>query len=93
MDILTTALPWTEIGWGAIVVLVVLLIIRGHLVPRVTHLEIVEDRNRWRSMAEELQKENTKLLIVGELGVNSIYAIEEVVKAQLDKREQKKGNP
>jgi hypothetical protein len=93
MDILTASLPWTEIGWGAIVVLVVLLIIRGYLVPRVTHMEMVEDRDRWRAMAEALQKENTKLLIVGELGVNSIYAIEEVVRAQMDKREAERGNP
>lgn len=77
MDILSLALPWADLGWGAVVLLVVFLIIRGNLVPRSFHDELKDDRDHWRGIAEELQKENTKLLITGELGVSSIMAIEQ----------------
>lgn len=79
MDVLASALPWAQIGWGAIVVLVVILILRGHLVPRIFHEDLIRDRDRWRAMAEQLREENGKLLVIGELGVNSIHAIEQVV--------------
>jgi hypothetical protein len=90
MDILTTALPWADMGWGAVVVLVVVSIIRGWLIPRPFHQEVINDRDRWRTMAEELQKENNKLLVIGELGVNSIYAIERVVEEKLGEQGVKK---
>lgn len=77
MDILSLALPWADLGWDAVVLIVVLLILRGNLVPKSFHDQIVDDRDHWRGIAEELQKENTKLLITGELGVSSIMAIEQ----------------
>lgn len=89
MDVLAQALPWTEIGWGAVVVLVVILILRGYLVPRIFYQEVVRDRDRWRTMAEELREENSKLLVIGELGVNSIYAIEKVVEDKIEARANK----
>lgn len=79
MDVLAAALPWSQIGWGAIVVLVVILILRGYLVPRIFHEDLIRDRDRWRTLAEQLREENAKLLVIGELGVNSIHAIEQVV--------------
>ena len=51
--------------------------LRANLVPKSFHDQIVDDRDHWRGIAEELQKENTKLLITGELGVSSIMAIEQ----------------
>ena len=77
MDILSLALPWADLGWDTVVLIVVLLILRGNLVPKSFHDQIVDDRDHWRGIAEELQKENTKLLITGELGVSSIMAIEQ----------------
>lgn len=77
MDILSLALPWADLGWGAVVLLVVFLILRGNLVPKSFHDELKNDRDHWRAIAEDLQKENTKLLITGELGVSSIMAIEQ----------------
>jgi len=77
MDILSLALPWADLGWDTVVLIVVLLILRGNLVPKSIHDQIVDDRDHWRGIAEELQKENTKLLITGELGVSSIMAIEQ----------------
>lgn len=76
MDILSLALGH-DLGWDAVVLIVVLLILRGNLVPKSFHDQIVDDRDHWRGIAEELQKENTKLLITGELGVSSIMAIEQ----------------
>lgn len=93
MDILSSALPWSQIGWGAIVVLVVILILRGYLVPRLFYMEVVRDRDRWRTMAEELREENSKLLVIGELGVNSIYAIEKVVEDKIEARAKAKKKP
>lgn len=81
MDIFS-APTWAQLGWGAVVFLVVMLIIRGYLVPRPFHREIVEDRDRWRTMAEELQKENTKLLITGEMGVRSMMSIEAKISSE-----------
>jgi len=77
MDILSLALPWADLGWDTVVLIVVLLILRGNLVPKSFHDQIADDRDHWRGIAEELQKENTKLLITGELGVSSIMAIEQ----------------
>ena len=80
MDILSLALPWADLGWDTVVLIVVLLILRGNLVPKSFHDQIVDDRDHWRGIAEELQKENTKLLITGELGVSSIMAIEQRIR-------------
>ena len=50
---------------------------KGLIVPRKTHEDVIDDRNQWRTMALELKAENTRLLLVSELGVNAIRAIEE----------------
>jgi hypothetical protein len=87
MDIFTTVqLPWAQLGWGVIVVGVVISIIRGYLVPRPFHQDLKADRDHWRNLAEELQKENTKLLITGELGVSSIMAIEAGLREKRDEQ-------
>ena len=57
-------------------------IIKGLLVPRSTHQDVLNDRDKWRELATRLQNQNTRLLIMGELGLNSIRAIEEKAIAQ-----------
>lgn len=50
---------------SGLLALVVLFIMRGALVPRRTVDDIKEDRDRWRSAAEESREQVTLLLSVG----------------------------
>ncbi|QGX08240.1 hypothetical protein EEW87_16340 [Janibacter melonis] len=41
MDLILSSVPWSGLGWGGLIFLAVLLIIRGDLVPRRVHESIV----------------------------------------------------
>ena len=55
MDMLLTAVPWTAVGPGSVLVLAVVALIRGDLVPRKTHEEIVVSEDR----ALEIERTNS----------------------------------
>lgn len=50
-----TAVPWTAVGPGSVLVLAVVALIRGDLVPRKTHEEIVTSKDR----ALEIERANS----------------------------------
>jgi hypothetical protein len=56
-----STLPLGQVSAGALVALIVLLILRGWLVPRRQLLDVMEDRDKWRSSSEEWQKSATAL--------------------------------
>lgn len=74
-----TGIPWSQLGWGAIVVLVVMLIIRGDLVPRKVHDEQIKqlsgDRDAWRSIAETQRETIDNYLEVGRTSAHVIGSI------------------
>lgn len=53
---LIDGLPVGNIGAGALVCLIVLLILTGRLVPRQQVLDLREDRDQWRASAEDQLK-------------------------------------
>lgn len=78
-------LPIGQFSAGALVGLVVLLILIGRLVPRQSLLDMREDRDKWRSTAEEwqrtamqLQMSMEKLLILGETTNHALSEIQEL---------------
>lgn len=77
MDILTNPSVFNGVGVVGMSVFITIGFILGIIVPRRTHQDMKDDRDRWRVMAETLKTENTRLLIISEIGVNSIKAIEE----------------
>lgn len=84
-----SAFPIAQLGWGGIVTLVVILIIRGDLVPRKVHLEALADRDRWRRIAEETTAQNRQLIDSSRLSVNAMQAI--VARAHAADHEQEDG--
>lgn len=64
MEALLTSIPWAGFGWGGLIVLVILMVIRGDLIPKGTHEQIVNDLRE--SLAIE-RKNNEKL--AGALGL------------------------
>lgn len=54
----------------------------GFIVSRREHNTVLDDRNHWRKLAEDSQERLTKLLIMSELGISSIRAIEEKASAR-----------
>lgn len=76
MDALPDLTQLDGVGTVGICVLFAIAFMRGWLVPRRVLADALEDRNRWRAMAEDMKQENTRLLVISELGVNSIRAIE-----------------
>lgn len=90
MDLLSS-LPWQGFGWGGIIFVGLILIMRGDLVPRKFHEERVaairEDRDNWRNACKELLAQNSKLLSVGDLTVNAMRAIEAKAEAPSDRDE------
>ncbi|MGY1773495.1 hypothetical protein [Blastococcus sp. SYSU D00813] len=56
MGALLEGLPVGNIGAGALVCLIVLLILTGRLVPRQQMLDLREDRDKWRASAEDQLK-------------------------------------
>lgn len=69
MDAILTTVPWGGLGWGGLIFVAILSVIRGDLVPRRTHDAIVDglretvaierDRNdRLTRVAEALTREH-----------------------------------
>lgn len=55
------AMPWTVIGGltpSALLSIVVVLILTGHLVPRSTYRELHDQKKHWRDAAEKLRETN-----------------------------------
>lgn len=52
-EALLTALPWSNLGWATIIVLVVLLILRGDLVTRKVHEDMV---NVWKEAYDKQEQ-------------------------------------
>lgn len=48
-----SGIPIEGVGWGALIFLVVLALIRGDIVPRKTYESMVADRDYWRAVAEK----------------------------------------
>jgi hypothetical protein len=72
----------SDVGLGALVTLVVLLILRGGLVPRCTHEDALSDRDRWREaflQSEAVRKEERdqtkELLELARLGGHILTAL------------------
>ena len=63
MNDVLAGLPIGNISAGALVALVVLLILRGNLVPRQQLLDMREDRDTWRTSSEEWQRIATRTSI------------------------------
>ncbi len=75
MDI--TSLPLTNLGWGAVVVIIVMAIIRGDLVPRKVHVEALAERDRWRTIAETVSAQNTQLLAGARVSMHAMTSVAE----------------
>jgi hypothetical protein len=79
------AIPWGQVGPGALVAFFVVLVFTGQLVPR-RYLKDSERREQeWRSIALESQKQsgeliqvNRDLTVTGETGTAMIRAITEL---------------
>jgi len=56
-----TGLPFGQLSAGALVALIVLLILRGSLVTRRQLLDVMEDRDKWRTSSEDWQRSSTQL--------------------------------
>lgn len=52
--------PVGQIGAGALVAIIVLLILSGRLVPRQQLLDVQADRDHWRTAADKWQDVSTK---------------------------------
>lgn len=79
------SLPVGSLGAGALVSLIVLLILTGRLVPRQQLIDLREDRDKWRSAAEDSQKAmytygmaTEKLLVLGETTNHALVEIQEM---------------
>lgn len=78
-------LPVGQLSAGALVGLVVLLILVGRLVPRQSLLDMREDRDKWRTSAEDWQKaalqlgmSMEKLLVLAETTHHALVEIQEL---------------
>lgn len=60
MEDFFTGLPWSQMGWGAVVLLVVIMIFRGKLVPERHYIEAVAERNLWREAARASEEARNK---------------------------------
>ena len=82
---LLDGLPVGNIGAGALVCLIVLLILTGRLVPRQQVLDLREDRDSWRTAAEDGQKAMhtygmamEKLLVLAQTTNHALVEIQEL---------------
>ena len=69
---LVTAIPWADVSWSAIVVLVVVLIIRGDLVPRKTYDGMVADRDQWRAVSIQLLETTGRTVVAAETAAEAL---------------------
>ncbi|WP_435643888.1 hypothetical protein ACR9VJ_26535 [Streptomyces sp. H49] len=72
----------SDVGIGALLALVVLLILKGGLVPRRTHEDVIADRDNWREaflQSEAVRKEEhdqtKELLELARLGGHILTAL------------------
>lgn len=72
----------SDVGLGALLTIVVLLILRGGLVPRRTHEDVIADRDNWRQaflQSEAVRKEEhdqtKELLELARLGGHILTAL------------------
>jgi hypothetical protein len=88
-------LPLGQFSAGALVGLVVLLILMGRLVPRQSLLDMREDRDKWRTTAEDWQRAATqlgmsmeKLLVLAETTNHALHEIQELAARRIATLEQ-----
>ena len=91
---LVEGLPVGNIGAGALVCLIVLLILTGRLVPRQQVLDLREDRDSWRAAAEDSQKAMhtygmamEKLLVLAETTNHALVEIQDLAQRAADYRD------
>lgn len=85
------SLPWGQFSAGALVALIVLLILRGNLVPRQQLVDKQADCDKWREAAEKWQSTATqlgmsmeKLLVYAETTNHAIVDIRELAQRTSD---------
>ena len=58
MDSLLMSVPWSGLGWGGLIFVTVLALIKGMIIPRSTHIEALRVRddiiNRERDVSDRL---------------------------------------
>jgi hypothetical protein len=88
-------LPIGQFSAGALVGLVVLLILVGRLVPRQSLQDMREDRDKWRTTAEDWQRAATqlgmsmeKLLVLAETTNHALHEIQELAARRIATLEQ-----
>lgn len=77
-------LPWGNFGWGALIVLVFVLMIRGDLVPRKFHEEVRKDREKLERALNIALESNRLLVQNSTLGVHVLQSIEKEARANVD---------
>lgn len=75
MNLDLSTLSLTGIGSTGFVTLIVLLIILGKLIPLPWYKDIVKDRDTWREIAMNLDKQNQQLMQAGRLTVRTVEAV------------------
>lgn len=74
MDVLSQV-PWGDIGPSGLLALTVLSIINGWLYPRNAYEALKEDRDYWRSAAQESARQVAELTEVSRAAVAALDAI------------------
>lgn len=86
MDV--TTLPIAPIGATSILCIVILLVIRGHLIPRSTHEDRVRDKDQQieylQATNANLVAQNTALLEVGHTAEKVLVSLHEAAAAQAE---------
>lgn len=70
-----SGIPWGDFSWPALLGLVVLLIIRGDIVPRKTYEDMRRERDEWRTTAIKALEVNDKTLVAAETGAAVLDAL------------------
>lgn len=90
MDLST--LPFGQVGLVGTLVGTILytvrLVVRGELVPRKFHQEILDDRDRWRVISEQLTQQNAQLINSTRL---SVVAMQEIADRAATIRDEQDG--
>lgn len=87
MDVLSY-IPIGQVGAGALLALVIILIVRGDLIPRRVHEEVREDRRRLQDTNAILVETNRILAQGTSLSVQALESIErEAIKKVEENRE------
>ena len=75
MDALT-GIPWGSLGPSGLVTMFVVLIFTGRVVTRSVHQEALDDRDRYRALAETLAAQNSQLMNVSNVAVHALQSID-----------------